>query len=161
MLLEMLKPYCARLKNSNSSTCACNSSTLPVTTGGNIGSTPFVPPLSTPSTELRTRELHGPGYYHVGSPTDPGYVEQMRAMYGTSGREDIDSLRYDPPRQDPSRYDPNRQDLPRRDLQTSGSSSQGTSSQPSQRAVWQSRPDQGIPAFPGSRIIPARGIDAR
>ena len=72
-------------------------SNLPATTGGNIGNTPFVPPLSTPSTELRTRELHGPGYYHVGSPADPGYAEQMRAMYGTSGREDIDSLRYDPP----------------------------------------------------------------
>ncbi len=52
---------------------------LPATTGGNIGNTPFVPPLSTPSTGLRTRELHGPGYYHVGSPADPGYAEQMRA----------------------------------------------------------------------------------
>ena len=100
-------------------------SNLPTTAGGNIGNTPFVPPLSTASTGMRTRELHSPGYYHVGSPADPGYAEQMRTMYGTAGREDIDSLRYDPPRQD----------LPRRDLQTSGSSSQGTSSQSSQRAV--------------------------
>ena len=87
-------------------------SNLPTTAGGNIGNTPFIPPLSTPSTGLRTRELHGPVYYHVGSPADPGYAEQMRAMYGISGREDVDSLRYDPPRQDPSRYDPPRQDLP-------------------------------------------------
>ena len=106
-------------------------------------------------------ELHGPGYHHVGSPADPGYAEQMRAMYGTAGREDIDSLRYDPPRQDPPRYDPSRQNRLQRDLQASGSSSQGSSSQSSQRAVWQSRQGQGIPAFPGSRIIPARVIDAR
>ena len=72
------------------------------------------------------------------------HAEQMRAMYGTAGREDIDSFRYDPPR---------------RDLQSSGSS-QGSSSQSNQRAVWQSRYGQGIPAFPGSRIIPARAIDA-
>ena len=91
-------------------------SNLPATAGGNIGNTPFVPPLSTPSTGLRTRELHGPGYYHVGSPADPGYAEQMRAMYGTSGREEIESLRFDPPRQD----------LPRRDLQTSGSFSKSS-----------------------------------
>jgi len=83
-------------------------SNLPTSAGGNIGNTPFIPPLSTPSTGLRTRELHGPGYYHVGSPADPGYAEQMRAMYGTAGREDKDSLRYDPPRQDQPRYDPPR-----------------------------------------------------
>ena len=35
--------------------------------GGLIGNTPFVPPLATPSTGLRTRELHGPDYYHIGS----------------------------------------------------------------------------------------------
>ena len=40
------------------------------------GNTPLVPSLSTPSTGMRTRELHGPGYYHV------GYAEQMNAMYG-------------------------------------------------------------------------------
>jgi hypothetical protein len=75
----------------------------------------------------------------------------MRAMYGTSGREDIDSPQYDPPRQDP----------PRRDPQTLESCLQETSSQSSQRAVWQSRPGQGIPAFQGSMIIPTRGIDSR
>jgi hypothetical protein len=80
----------------------------------------------------------------------------MRTMYGTAGREDIDSLRYDPPRHDLPRYDP-----PRRDLQASGSSSQGSSSQSNQRSLWQSRYGQGISAFPGSRIIPARAIDAR
>jgi hypothetical protein len=85
----------------------------------------------------------------------------MRFMYGTAGREDIDLLRYDPPRQDPPRYDLPRQDLPRRELQASGSSSQGSSSQSNQRTVWQSRHGQGIPAFLGSRIIPARAIDAR
>jgi len=63
----------------------------------------------------------------------------MRAMYGTFGREDIVLHRHDPPRCDP----------------------QGTSSQFSQRAVWQSRPGLGIPAFPGSRVIPTRGIDSR
>ncbi len=76
-------------------------SNLPATAGGNIGNTPFVPPLSTPSTGMRTRELHSPGYYHVGSPADPGCAEQMKFMYGTAGRENIDSLRFDPPRQDP------------------------------------------------------------
>ena len=91
------------------------SSNLPATTTGNIGNTPFVPPVSTPSTGLCTIELHGPGYYHVGSPAETGYAEQMRAMYGTAGREDIDSLRYDPPRQDPPRYDLPRQDRLRRD----------------------------------------------
>ena len=42
--------------------------------GGVIGKTPFVPPLSTPSTGLRTRELHGPDYYHIGSPADGTYA---------------------------------------------------------------------------------------
>ena len=74
----------------------------------------------------------------MGSPADPGYAEQMRAVYG---REDVD-----PPRHDP---------------QTSGSSSQGTSTQSSQRAAWQSRPGQSVPAFPSSRIVPTRGIDSR
>jgi hypothetical protein len=60
--------------------------------GGVIGNTPFMPPLSTPSTGLRTRELHGPGYYHIGSPEDQGYAEHMRAMFG---RDEMD-----PPRQE-------------------------------------------------------------
>ena len=47
-------------------------STHPTRTGGTIGNTPFVPPFSTPSTGLRARELHGPVYYHIGSPADPG-----------------------------------------------------------------------------------------
>jgi hypothetical protein len=119
---------------------------VPATGGGAISNTPFVPPPATPSTGFRTRDLHGPDYYHIGSPPDPGYAEQMRSMYGASGRDIIE-----PPRYDQSR----------RDLQTSGSSSQGTSSQSSQRAVWQSRLGQGIPAFPSSRIIPARVIDPR
>ena len=51
----------------------------PVATGGIITNTPLVPSLSTPSTGMRTRELHGPGYYHV------GYAEQMNAMYGRDG----------------------------------------------------------------------------
>ena len=62
----------------------------PIGTGGVISNTPFVLSLSTPSTGMRTRELHGPGYYHVGSPADPGYAEQRRAMYG---REEMDPLR--------------------------------------------------------------------
>jgi hypothetical protein len=111
---------------------------LPTLTGGNISNTPFVQPFSTPSTALRTGELHGPGYYHVGSPADPGYAEHMRAMFG---RDEVDP--------------------PRRDSPTLGSSSQGTSSQSTQRTAWQARPGQGIPAFPGSRIIPARAIDSR
>jgi hypothetical protein len=62
-------------------------STYPGRTGGIISNTPFVPPFSTPSTGMRTSELHGPGYYHVSSPEDPGYAKQMRDMYG---REDVD-----------------------------------------------------------------------
>ena len=64
-------------------------STLPPITGGIISSTPFAPPFSTPSTEL-----HGPGYHHVGSPADPRYAEQMRAMFG---RDNVDPPRRDPP----------------------------------------------------------------
>ena len=56
--------------------------TLPSLIGGIVSNTPFVQPFSTPSTGLRTRELHGPGYYHVGSPAEPGYAEHMRAMFG-------------------------------------------------------------------------------
>ena len=58
-----------------------------------IGNTPFMPPLSTPSTGLRTRELHG----QIGSPADQGYAEHMRAMFG---RDDMD-----PPRQEPQRQE--------------------------------------------------------
>ena len=87
--------------------------TLPNLTGGIVSNTPFVQPFSTPSTGLRTRES---GYYHVGSPADPGYAEQMRAMYG---RDEVN---------------------PRRDPPTLGSSSQGTSTQSTQRAAWQARP---------------------
>ena len=72
--------------------------TYPTGTGGVISNTPFVPSFSTPSTGMRTRKLHGASYYHVGSLADPGYAEQMRAMYG---REEVD-----PPRQDPPRHDP-------------------------------------------------------
>jgi hypothetical protein len=66
-------------------------STLPTITGGIISNTPFVQPFATPSTGLRTRELHGPGYYHVGSPADPGYIEHMRAVYSVSA-QDQDSV---------------------------------------------------------------------
>ena len=55
----------------------------------------------------------------------------------------------------------NEVDPPRRDPPTLGSSSQGTSSQSTQRTAWQARPGQGIPAFPGNRIIPTRVIDSR
>ena len=72
--------------------------TYPTGTVGVISNTPFVPSFSTPSTGMRTRKLHGASYYHVGSLADPGYAEQMRAMYG---REEAD-----PPRQDPPRHDP-------------------------------------------------------
>jgi len=43
---------------------------------------------------MRTRELHGPGYYLFGSQADPGYAEPMRT---TNGREDEDPQRQDPP----------------------------------------------------------------
>ncbi len=62
-----------------------------------IGSTPLIQPVSTPSTGFRTRELHGPGYYHIGSPADQGYAEHMRAMFG---QDDMDPPRQDPPRQE-------------------------------------------------------------
>ena len=58
--------------------------------GGVISNTPFVPPVATPLTGLRTRELRGPEYYHIGSPADHGYAEHMRAMFG---RDDIDPMR--------------------------------------------------------------------
>jgi hypothetical protein len=64
-------------------------------TRGAIGSTPVIQPLSTPSTGFRTRELHGPGNYHIGSPADQGYAEHMRAMFG---RDDMDPPGQDPPR---------------------------------------------------------------
>ena len=70
--------------------------TYPSGAGGVIGNTPFIPPLSTPSTGLRTRELHGPGYYHIGSRRS-GFAEHMRAMFG---RDDMD-----PPRQEPQRQE--------------------------------------------------------
>ena len=104
--------------------------TLTTLTGGIVSNTPFVQSFSTPSTGIRTRELHGPGYYLVGSPTDPGYAESMRAMFR---RDEVDP--------------------PRRDSPSVGSSSQGSSSQPPPRTAWQVRLGQGIPAFPGSRII--------
>ena len=108
------------------------------------GNTPFVTPVATPSTGLRTRELHGPDYYHIGSPADLGYAEHMRAMFG---RDDID-----PPRQEPSRQE----------QQSMGSSSRGSSSRYSHPNLgWQSRLGQGVPAFPGSRIIPTRRVDPR
>ena len=112
--------------------------TLPTLTGGIVNNTPFVQPFSTPSTGLRTRELYGPRYYQFGSLADPGYAESMRAMFG----RDI----VDPPRRDPPSVGP---------------SSQGSSSQPPPRTTWQVRPGQGIPAFPGSMIIPTRGSDSR
>ncbi len=49
--------------------------TNPSEAGGVIGHSPYVPPVSTPSKGFRTRELHGPGYYHIGSPADQGYAE--------------------------------------------------------------------------------------
>jgi hypothetical protein len=112
--------------------------TYPSGTSGIISNTPFMPPLSTPSTGLRTLELHSPGYYQVGSPADQGYSEQMRAMYG---REEVD-----PPTQDPP---------------TLGLSSRGSGSQASHNIGWQSRPGQSVPAFPGSRIVPTCRIDSR
>ena len=63
--------------------------TLLTLTGGIVSNTPFVQPFSTPSTGLRTRELHGPGYYHVGSPADPGYAESMRASSENSMADQI------------------------------------------------------------------------
>jgi len=53
--------------------------TNPSGAGGVIGNTPFIQPLSTPSTGLRTRDLHGPGYYHIGSPADQGYADHMQS----------------------------------------------------------------------------------
>jgi hypothetical protein len=70
--------------------------TNPTGAGDVIGNTLFVQPLSTPSTGMRTRELHGPGYYHIGSPADQGYVEHMRAMFGWihQDRSHRDSVAY-------------------------------------------------------------------
>ena len=101
-------------------------------------------PLSTPSTGMRTRELHGPGYYHIGSPADQGYAEHMRSMFG---RDDMD---------------PPRQELSRQEQQSMGSSSRGSSSQYTNPNLgWQNRPGQSVTAFPGSRIVPTRRVDPR
>jgi hypothetical protein len=56
--------------------------------GGVISGTPFVLPFLTPSTGIRTRELHSPGYYHV----DAGYrgcgpAERMCSQIVPSSRE--------------------------------------------------------------------------
>ena len=101
-------------------------------------------PVSTPSTGFRTRELHGPGYYHIGSPADQGYAEHMRAMFD---RDDMD---------------PPEQELPRQEQQSMGSSSRGSGSQYTNPSVgWNVRVGQGVPAFPGSRIVPTRRVDPR
>jgi hypothetical protein len=93
---------------------------------------------------MRTRELHGPGYYHIGSPADQGYAEHMHAMFD---REDMDSLRLEPSRQE---------------QQSMGSSSRGSSSQYTNPNLgWQNRPGQSVTAFPGSRIVPTRRVDPR
>ncbi len=62
--------------------------------GGVIGNTPFIQPLSTPSTGFRTRELHGLGYFHIGSPADQGYAEHMSAILilTKDGRTDPDKV---------------------------------------------------------------------
>jgi len=118
--------------------------TNPSGAGGVIGNTPILPPLSTPSTGLRTRELHGSGYYHIGSPADQGYADNMRAMFG---RDDM----Y------PSRQEPQRQEHQSMDSSSRGSSSQYTNP----NLGWQSRAGQSVPAFPGSRIISTRRMDPR
>jgi hypothetical protein len=76
----MLKHYSDPVKISSCSTPEC----YPNGTGGIISNTPFVPHLSTPSTGMRTRELHG----------RQGYAKQVRVMYG---REDVDPPGQDPP----------------------------------------------------------------
>ena len=68
----------------------------------------------------------------------------MRAMFG---RDDMD-----PPRQEPQRQE----------QQSMGSSSRGSSSQYTHPNLgWQSRLEQSVPAFPGSRIIPTRRVDPK
>jgi hypothetical protein len=68
---------------------------------GAIGSTPLIQPVSTPSTGFRTRELHGPGYYHIGSPADQGYAEHMRAgmiwIHLDKSHQDKSNSRWVPP----------------------------------------------------------------
>jgi hypothetical protein len=87
--------------------------------------------MSTPSTGFRTRELHGPGYYHIGSQADQGYAEHMRAMFG---RDDMD-----PPRQDP----------PRQEKQSVGSSSRGSGSHYTNPSVgWNVREGQDASIVP-------------
>jgi len=68
----------------------------------------------------------------------------MRAMFG---RDDMDSPRQEPPRQE---------------QQSMGSSSRGSGSQYTNPSVgWHVRAGQGVPAFPGSRIVPTRRVDPR
>jgi len=105
--------------------------------GGVIGNTPLIQPLSTPSTGFRTRELHGPGYYHIRSPADQGYAEHMRAMFG---RDDMD---------------PTIQEPPRHEQQSMGSFSRGSGSQYTNPSVGRHvRAGQDVPVFPTRRVDP-------
>ena len=74
--------------------------------------------------------------HSVGSPADQEYAEHMRAMFG---RDDMD---------------PPRQEQPRQEQQSMGSSSRGSGSQYTNPSIgWHVRAGQGVPAFPGSRIV--------
>jgi len=67
---------------------------------GAIGSTPLIQLVLTPSTGFRTRELHGPGYYHIGSPVDQGYAEHMAGMiwiHRDKSHQDMSNSRWVPP----------------------------------------------------------------
>jgi hypothetical protein len=72
--------------------------------GGAIGSTPLIQPLSTPSTGFRTRELHGPGYYHIGSPANQNIcvlcLVGMILIHQDRSHQDKSNSRGVPPHED-------------------------------------------------------------
>ena len=110
--------------------------------GGVIGNTPFVPPLSTPSTGLCTRALTITTLVH----------RQIRGTRNICVLCLAGMIFVDLPRQEP----------PRQEQQSMGSSSRGSSSHYSHPNLgWQSRLGQSVPASPGSRIIPTRRVDPR
>ena len=107
----------------------------------------MLPPSNVPNQPPLTNFiLRGPGYSHVGSLTDPGYVgKQDRLLDGMHGMGDR-SRRTDNNSSSayPLHY-----------------SSQSSPSSPSSYTRHQTRLRQRIPAFQGSNIIPRHPINTR
>ena len=96
-----------------------------------------------PASGMSTQELRAPTTYQAGSHTD---------QRGTpSGTNSDDRHR----RRDSGSDDRYHRDDDRHRHESRSMSSSLSSSQP----AWQSRPGQNYPAFPGSRVVPARQLN--